>query len=181
MQDPFDRAGTGPVGAGIEAREVVGQLRLDRAPHQKIAAEAEKHGFRAGGGALPAPLVLDAEEAGDEGAEGPRRVHQQPGPPQGVEGVRIGPVGREAGMEPRLLGAEPLEEGGVELGEAVLAVEILIREAGNAEREVPLGGRRGWSRRQGKGIVAEGRRSPDARSRQSLTACRETRNNENRY
>jgi hypothetical protein len=139
----FERGRGGPQGRQIHRRQVLGQLRLHRAAQQEIAPEAEEDRFRARRGGLPPPLLLDAEETGDEGRERPRRLDEKSGPRERVEAGRIGAVGAQP-VGQRGVFARARRESPIEVREAVIAVQILVREAGLAERKVPPAGGRGW-------------------------------------
>ena len=144
MEARFERRRAGPQGREIHRGQVLGQLRLHGAAQQKIATEAEEDRFRARRGGLPPPLLLDAEETGDEGGERPRRLDEQAGSRERVEAARIGAVGTQPVGQRGVLPGEPREKSPVEVGQAAVAVEILVREAGLAERKVPPGRGRGW-------------------------------------
>jgi len=51
----------------------------------------------------------------------------------------VRPVAAEPLCQVRLIPLQPLEERSVEVGEPLVPVEILVREPGLAEREVPPG------------------------------------------
>ena len=73
--------------------------------------------------------------------ERPGGVDEEPGSFEGVHGTGIGAIRRQAGVELRSLLRQPVQEGPIQLAQAVLAVEVLVVKPGLAEREVPPGGR----------------------------------------
>jgi hypothetical protein len=125
---------------------VRGRIRLCGAPLEEIAPESEESGLRPGVGRLGAPFPLDAEEARHEAGEGSTALDEETRAGEGIERGGVGPVGVEPGRELGLNVGELVAKGAVQFGEPPLVVEVLVSEALDAEREVPLGGPR-WNGR----------------------------------
>ena len=106
----FERAPRRPAGAARSiAAEVLGQLRLDGAAQQEVAAEAEEDRLRAGRGGLRAatPASMPKRRA-TKADERPRGLDEQAGSRERVEAGRIGAVGPQpVGQRRRSRGRAP--------------------------------------------------------------------------
>ena len=129
--------------AGLRARlrggrTDLGECGLHGAPLEKVAAESKEHRFGLRDLALGLPFAFDSEEAGDERAQNARRVDQDAGTRERVEGCGLTPIELESPGELRVFPPEGGEKRPVEVRQALLAVEVAVTEAVEAEREVPL-------------------------------------------
>src|ERR1700674_1623846 len=131
-----------PARASQSLSRRVGKIR-ERCPErtalQEVAPEPEQNRLRPGYLDLRLPLALYPEENRHETTEGPRRVHEQLRTGERIEGGGLAPVRGEPVGQRRILRGERREERGIQVREALLAVEVLIPEAGDAEREVSPG------------------------------------------
>ncbi len=116
-----------------------GDLGPHRAAQQEVAAEAEENRLRRRRRGLRPPLPLDPEEAGDEPRDRPGGLDQEPGLRDRVERLGARPPERQPGRERGIVRFELGPEDPVQVGEPPFAVEVLVREAGDAERKVPPG------------------------------------------
>ena len=142
MEPDFEGGRGGREGSEVHGREVLRELRLDGPPQEEVAPEAEENRLGARRGRLAPPLFFDAEEPGDEGRKRPRRLDEKSGARERVEAARLGPVGLQARRQGRVILGQPVEECLVEIREPVVAVEVLVGEAGNAEGKVAIGCRK---------------------------------------
>ncbi len=156
MQVALEARGGFAQGGDAGAGEVVGDLHPCGPALEEVPPEPEEHGLGSGGGALRAPLLLHSEETRQEASQRPRGVDQKTGAREAIDGARVGAVGDQPGVEGRVLALELLQERAVQVRQPLVAVEVLVGESVNAEREISPGG--GWRRRRGfqeSGILPE--------------------------
>ena len=149
MELPLQGVGRRGKRRQVDRGQVFGELDLRGSARQEVALDPEQDRLGRCGGRLATPLRLDVEEPGHENRQRPGRGDQKPGPGQGIPRFRVGAVGPQPDRQVRVLAGQPLEKRPVEIGEAVLAMQVLVAESGLAKREVPLGGDR-----RGRGFQA---------------------------
>jgi hypothetical protein len=115
------------------------ERRLEGAALEEVAAKPEQNRLRPRDLDLGLPLALDPEEKGHETTEGSRGVDEQLRTGERIEGGGLAPVRGEPVGQRGILCGKRREERGIQVREALLAVEVLISESGDAEREVPRG------------------------------------------